>query len=255
MVPRSGHRVAALLPSGRSLAVGLALLAVTAAAYAFARTTGTFAVEHIRVDGGTPAVARQVREVLRADRGSSLLALDSSLLARVEALPDVRSASYDRAFPHTLVVHVVRELPAAVLRQGSSSWLLSERGRVLRALPPRAHPRLPRLWVGKGVGVRGGDVLTPPQVAAPMRVVRALPRDFPTRVRTVTLQRGAGVVVLDGGLELRLGDARDLPLKLAVAATVVPQLAPPAAGGPAYLDVSLPERPVTGSDAQVGGSG
>jgi hypothetical protein len=42
---------------------------------------------------------------------------------------------------------------------------------------------------------------------------------------------------------VRLGDALDVPLKLAVAARVIPLLG----AETAYLDVAVPERPVAGS--------
>lgn len=239
-------QVAAALPSGRSVLVGVALAVLAAGLYAVARTTPVFDVETVRVTGATPAIARQVRAVVDRERGTSLLALDPGIAARVEALPDVRSATVDRAFPHTLVVSVTRELPAAVLRRGRASWLLSARGRVLHALPRGAHPRLPRVWAARLVPPVPGDLLAQRSVAAPMRVVRAIPTGFPARVRSVALDRGVGVLVLDGGLVLRLGEPRDLPVKLAVAATILPGLVSRAAGGPDYLDVSLPERPVSG---------
>jgi cell division septal protein FtsQ len=232
---RSG-RLGSFLPSARSLSVGIALVVFAAGAYALARGTSLFALETVRITGGTPAIARQVRDVLDRDRGSSLLALDAGLLGRVEALPEVRSASYDRAFPHTLVVTVRRELPAAVLRRGGDSWLLSERGRVLRPLPRAAHPRLPRVWAVDGPLPTAGDLLV---------------QGFPVRVRSVALERGLGLLVLDGGLELRLGEPTDLAAKLAVAAAVLPELERPADGGPDYLDVSLPERPVSGANPQL----
>jgi hypothetical protein len=51
--------------------------------------------------------------------------------------------------------------------------------------------------------------------------------------------------ILRSGLELRLGDLREVPLKLAVASEVLPGLL--SRGGYAYLDVSVPERPVAGA--------
>jgi cell division septal protein FtsQ len=228
-------------------------VAVAAAAYVGARTTSVFAVQELRVEGTTPAVARQVREALAADVGDSLLALDAGLVARLEALPDVRSASYDRAFPHTLVVRIERELPAAVLRRGDRAWLLSERGRVLRTLPRRAHPRLPRVWAAGRAAPEVGALLRERAVAVPVLVVRSLPDGFPLRMHSVSVRSGSALAILDGGLELRLGTAREMPLKLAVAAAILPALARPAAGGPAYLDVSIPERPVAGTDPKVEG--
>jgi hypothetical protein len=52
-------------------------------------------------------------------------------------------------------------------------------------------------------------------------------------------------LLLASGLELRLGELRAVPLKLAVAERILPGLL--AAGGSAYLDVGVPERPVAGS--------
>ena len=186
-------RVGALLPSGRSVAVGLGLVALAVGTYSLARSTSAFAVEEIRVEGTTPAVARQVRAALERDVGTSLLALDRDLVARLEALPDVRTAVYDRAFPHTLVVRVERELPAAVLRRGHESWLVSERGRVLRSLPRGRHPRLPRVWVAGGRPLEPGQLLRRPAVAQSMLVVRALPSDFPVAVRSVAVRNGVAL--------------------------------------------------------------
>ena len=53
------------------------------------------------------------------------------------------------------------------------------------------------------------------------------------------------------GLELRLGEAESLKLKLAVAARVLKSLPRPEAQSLAYLDVSVPERPVASSVPQT----
>ena len=63
--------------------------------------------------------------------------------------------------------------------------------------------------------------------------------------RTLTLELGSG-------LELRLGDAGDLRLKLAIARRILRSAAAQSATS-GYLDVSLPERPVLGLNSQVGG--
>jgi cell division septal protein FtsQ len=226
----------------------MALLAGAAAAYGIARATSLFAIQTVHVEGTTPAVARLVQEELRPLRGTSLLAIDvDELSARVEALPDVRRASFDRSFPHALVVDVRRELPAAVLRGGSDSWLLSERGRVLRRLDRGAHPRLPRIWSAEQA--EAGAFVRDRGTATAARVVRALRRGFPARVRTVSAGREGIVLQLASGLDLRLGDPDDLALKLAVAGQVLALVEP----GTAYLDVSIPERPVAGSNSQVEG--
>jgi hypothetical protein len=68
------------------------------------------------------------------------------------------------------------------------------------------------------------------------------------------VQAGAHTLTLTlgGGLELRLGDAGDLRLKLAIARRILGVTGAATAGG-GYLDVSVPERPVLSSNSQVGG--
>ena len=88
-----------------------------------------------------------------------------------------------------------------------------------------------------------------------MTVVRALPPEFPVSVRTVATRDGTVLLVLAGGLELRLGAPRDAALKLAVATEILPSLPRRVEGGPDYLDVSVPERPVSAVNPQVEGGG
>ena len=60
-------------------------------------------------------------------------------------------------------------------------------------------------------------------------------------------------LVLGSGLELRLGDAGDLRLKLAIARRILRSQGA-AARRDGYIDVSVPERPVVGGvNSQVGG--
>jgi cell division septal protein FtsQ len=67
-------------------------------------------------------------------------------------------------------------------------------------------------------------------------------KPLPLGVASAVATRGELKLVLRNGLELRLGDSRDLPVKLEVARRVIQQLG--GAGG--YLDVSVPDRPVAG---------
>ena len=245
--------LAALLPSLRVLAAGFAIVAVAVGGYAAARLTPVFAVEQVEVRGASPSLAAPVRGVLGEARGESLLALDlGSLEGRVLDLPEVASAQWDRAFPNRLVVTVEPESPAAVLRRGSDAWLLSERGRVLRPLGRGEVPGLPRIWGPASVHVPVGGLVEDEPVRRALRALLPVPSDFPVHVRSATA--GDSVVLEVGtGLDLRLGAELDVPLKLAVAASIVPSLEPPAEGGPDYLDVSVPERPVTGFNPKVEG--
>ncbi len=227
--------------------VGLALIVAAACAYVGARETSVFAIRAIEVRGAPAGVAAQVRAALAPYRGRSLVALDAAdLERRVEALPTVFDVSYDRAFPHTLRLVVRAEQPAAVLRRGRSAWLVSKRGRVIRPLPAHARPRLPRVWIPRSVAVVRGAVLPPAQGGGAAAVVGANLGDV---VDSATAVRGEVVLKLRSGIVVELGRPTDLALKVAIARRLVPRLT----AQERYLDVSVPERPVAGTDTQVSG--
>ena len=234
---------------GRAHVVAAAASAVILAStlYLVARATPMFAVRAIQVRGAAPELAERVRAQLSPVLGTTLLALDGDeVVDRATAVPEVASVTYDRAFPNTLVVRVTSELPVAVVRRGSAGWIVSARGRVLAPVVPAAAPPLPRVWVSRAVtltrGARVADGRTRALVAAATPLARR--RRFPDRVRTVDEVDGELRYRLASGLELRLGSAHDLPLKLAVAARILPALERDGFG---YLDVSSVARPVAGS--------
>ncbi len=236
------------VPSGRSLLTAFAILGGTLLAFLAARETGIFAVRSVEVHGAPGYVARQVERTLRDAQGESLVALDVDEARRaVEAMPTVAEAELDRAYPHTLRVAIVPERPVALVRQGAEALLVSERGRVITRLDRTARPELPRIWVPRTArlapgGSVSGDVSTAVAAVAPIAGTR-----FPARITSVTVQEEALTLRLRSGLELRLGEPMDAELKLAVAARVLPLLQP----GARYLDVSVPERPVAGTEAST----
>jgi cell division septal protein FtsQ len=243
------------LPSAASVAAGLCLLALGLGGYAAARETAAFSLREIHVEGAPPGLAQEVREALGPLVGESLLALDGTRVReRVEAIPHVRSAAFDRAFPHALAVTVERELPVAVLRRGPGSWLVSDRGRVLETVGRGAHPRLPRVWVPKDTAVEPGAIVPTRGAIRGVAIAAALPAsELQAHVRAIEAGERELALRLGSGLQLRLGDETELELKLAVAARLLPLLESPAAGGHEYLDVSVPERPVGGRNPQVEG--
>jgi cell division protein FtsQ len=244
-----------VLPSGRALLIGIAALAIGSGLYGLARETSMFSVRAIEVEGAPPAVAVQVRAALQSFRGTSLLRLQgAAVVRRVESLPTVVSASYDRDFPHTLRVRVVAEQPVAVLRRGVSSWLVSARGRVMGAVDPKRHPRLSRIWLVATTQIETGALLDDEDGGAAARALASFAGSgVATRVVWARAHSGTLTVGLRSGLEVRFGPTADLPLKLAIVKAILPAFAAPSAGGPTYLDVAVPERPVAGKNSQPGG--
>ena len=238
--PRTGFRplLVALM--------ALVLVGSGVGAYLGARQTGMFSLNHIDVDGAPRATAGRIRAALRPDVGESLVRFDRhDAERRLAAVPEVADAHFDRDFPHTLKVRVRLERAVAVLRRGSDAWLVSSTARVLEHLT-RPYPDLPRIWVPASADVSvnatlGGTGAMGVAAVAPLRSMR-----LDARVRQVLAGDGELTLVLLSGTRLRLGDTGDLRLKLAIAKRLLPLT-----HGAAYVDVSVPERPVAGYNPQV----
>jgi cell division septal protein FtsQ len=243
-------RIGQLVPSARSVAVSLVLALVTLLLYLAARETRLFAVRTIEVKGVRGPMARNVMRALRPLEGRSLLKVNGEDVTRLAtALPYVAAVGYDRAFPNTLRVRVATERPLAVVRLGVEAWLVSRRGRVMARISQRTHRLLPRIWLQQSVDVSLGATLAQGGGAEEIALLEPLRNArLGRRVSSVRTTNGQAAYILPGGLELRVGDTSNLPLKLAIARRILAQT--PLAG---YLDLSVPERPVVGSDSQVSG--
>ncbi len=241
-----------LRPGRRALLVALVGLGLAGLAYLGARETSVFAFRSVEVDGASPEVAADVRRALRPLAGTSLVALDPGDLERLlEGVSTVRSAHVDRAFPHRLAVEVVPEEPLAAFRDGARAWLVAASGRVIEPMEPTARPRLPRIRVEVTRTPAVGEPLPGADADAALAVLAALPRPFPGRILYATAGEEGLVLALADGPEIRLGEPTMLERKLAAAAAVLRSL-PEAERVPlGYLDASVLERVVAGTDPQL----
>jgi cell division protein FtsQ len=241
---RQGPRVP--LPSLRSAAAGFAIVGLAVGAFLLARDTSLFAIRTLDVTGGSPHVRAEVARTLRPVLGQSLLRVDEGALTReLDALPDIVSAHFDRSFPHTLHVAVKAERAVLLVRQGSASWVVSARGRVMRKIKSPHRSALPRLWVAKSVTLTVGETLPREEgLLAAAAVAPISRRAYPGGVRGVLTGPEALTLVLGKGTQIRLGDIGDLGLKLTIARRILEVAASNGVSTPAYVDVSVPERPV-----------
>ena len=240
-----------VIPSGRSLLVAFAIVAAALGLIAVGRQTSLLAVRSIEVQGVSGPLAARVHDALEPLERRSLLRVGTVGVAeRLVQIPEVESVTIDRAFPHTLKVSITTARRVAVLRQGKSAFVVSERGRILAAVPHGVSPGLPRIWVPTAIGLDIGGTVGETRLVAAVRAATAV---FDAgvgglRVRFVTAAENELTYMLRNGLEVRLGTAQKLPLKLALARRIL------AGGGvERYVDVSVPDRPVAGTNLQVEG--
>jgi len=242
--------LARFVPSGRSLLVAFAVVLGTLSAHWAAYATSVFAVDRVEVLGAPPEVVREVEAATNDVVGESLVAVDAAgIEGTVRALPSVAGVSVDREFPHTLVVRIAPERPVAVARRGHLSWLVTGAGKVVRAVETGTERAYPRIWLTRGVAVTVGGTLPAVYTPATRALAAATEEKLPRRVRSVRTAGAELTLVLHRGPEIRLGEATDLGLKVAIAAAVFPFVE----SGTVYIDVSVPERPVAGSVVQVSG--
>ena len=252
-LPDLGHlrsfSPARLLPSGAALLIGFGLLAGGALAYVGARETSIFAVRSIEIAGAPPRVAAHVRAALRPLEGRSLLVVGRAAVERrLDGLADVAAVSVDRDFPHTLRLVVTPAHSIAVLRRGPSAWIVSSDARVIRSAGIFAAPRLPRVWVPRGVGVDIGSTIADGDAAQAVTALAvARSQGLAARIKTVRSSEEELTFVLASGFELRFGDAAMLAVKVAVARRILPLVV----GTSSSLDVSVPARPVADGNSQL----
>jgi hypothetical protein len=128
------------------------------------------------------------------------------------------------------------------------------RGRVIASIPRGTHQRLPRIWLPATTEIEIGAFLGDQSGVLAARSLSALVGSgFRERISFVRALDGQITLGLRGGLEIELGAPVELRLKIAIAQSILPMLALPSGGGPDYLDIAVPERPVAGRNPQPGG--
>jgi cell division protein FtsQ len=223
--------------------------------YLAARETPLFALRSVEIEGVSGGVRASVLREVDEVRGESLLALDGGgLVRRLEALPSVQSVGYDRAFPHTLRLVVKPERPVAVVLQGDDDWLVSVRGRVIGPAQADGDHRLPRIHYRVEQPLAAGGFVQDAGTRTLLAALAAAPPRMVLPIRSARLEDDELTLVLtgEGGTRplLLLGLVSDVAVKLRVAALVLGKLGTDELASLAYLDVSLPDRPVASSNPQ-----
>jgi cell division septal protein FtsQ len=195
------------------------------------------AVEQVRVSGADerPDIAVALEQ---AGLGQSTLAVDREALeAAVAGDPAVAGLRVSGDFPDALEVRVELRTPAGWLAEGGA--VVAADGVVLERDGAGAED-LPRI---AGAGPRGGRV--DGEALEIARVLGAAPPPLLAEVGRAKMTGDHGVIAEIGpGIELRFGSRAKPERKWEAAAAV---LADRQLENVAYLDLSVPERPVAGT--------
>lgn len=242
----------------RGAIVGACIVSVIGLLYLGARETSVFALQRVEVEGAPAEVRRSVLQALEETRGTSLVSLDGDgVVRRLEALPSVQSVTYDRAFPHTLRLEVVPEKAVAVLDQGSARWVTSVRGRIIGRTSEDVSPDLPRIRYDSDGALAAGQFVSDEGIKTVLAALAEAPRRMALPIHQGRFEDGQLTFVLagEGGSRplLLLGEPVDVGTKLRVAALVLRKLDFEERAALTYLDVTLPDRPVTSTNPLVSG--
>jgi len=199
-----------------------------------------FAIDEVTVDGATTG-QREIRSAVERVSGdmTTLHIKDGELRDAVSRFPTVASVSASTSFPHTLHVRVTERLPVAFVEIHGGRTPVSADGYLLAGARFDAQA-LPGIAGATASGARLGE-----DAAAQAAILGGTPDPLRERITSSSWDEGHGgvVVELENGPEVRFGDGSRAADKWSAAVAV---LSGSERGSPSYLDVSVPERPVSG---------
>ena len=224
----------------RLIAVGIVLVALYAGYMFWFRNLSWFSIDKVTVDGATTS-QRQIQTAVEQVAGdmTTLHLKDDQLRAAVARFPTVATVKADTSFPHELHVTITERLPVAVANVGGRRVAVSGDGYLLTGLSFDSK-QLPTLSGAEATGPRLDE-----HSAEQTAILGATPSPLRDRLQRSGWDEDHGgiVIQLRGAPELRFGDGSRAEDKWKAAVAV---LSSEERGSPSYLDVSVPDRPVSG---------
>ena len=203
------------LPRRRLILAAFALFVVAAVLTWLVAFSSVLGVRTVTVRGTHTLTAEQVRAAARIAHGTPLVRLDkAAVLHRVEALPDVASATVTTSFPSTVVITVTERVAVGYVRSGGAVRLVDRTGDQYRSAPS-APKQLPRFVVSAGPNARAtGAAVATVAAALPEQVRRAVDSIQALDPDAITLLLADGRVVRWGSADRSIDKARILPALL-----------------------------------------
>jgi cell division protein FtsQ len=188
-------------------------------------------VREVSVRGNQTMSSVRVEAVAKAPMGKQLARVDlAAIRARVESMPQVKSVTVSRSWPHTIAISIIERTPVAVVDRGAGLQAVDDDG-VLFGRYAHQPDDLPLI-------ATAGDVKSE-ALAEAARVVTSLRSDIAAKVDRVDVESVDRIRLrLTGGRTVMWGSAEQSAQKAAVLAALLDQ-----PGN--EIDVSVPGRPTT----------
>lgn len=224
----------------RLIAAAIVVVVLYAGYMLWFRNLAWFAIHDVTIKGATTS-QREIQSAVEGVAGdmTTLHIKDGELRDAVARFPTVASVKASTSFPHGLTVTVTERLPVAFVRIGGRETAVSADGYLLAGADFDAKA-LPRIEGATASGPRlDGDA------AAQAAILGATPAPLRDKVTASTWddQRGGVVVDLKNGPEVIFGDGSRAQDKWTAAVAV---LSSPGHGSPSYVNVVVPDKPVSG---------
>jgi cell division protein FtsQ len=224
----------------RVLAAAVVLLVLYGGYMFWFRDLSWFAIHGVTIKGATTN-EREIKAAVENASGdmTTLHIKDDELRNAVARFPTVASVGASTSFPHGLTVTITERLPVAFVRIRGQETAVSADGYLLAGADFDAKA-LPRI---EGAGAHGARL--DEDAAAQAAILGSTPEPLKNRITASSWDEDRGGVVVDlkNGPEIRFGDGSAAQEKWQAAVTV---LSSDERGTPSYLDVSVPDRPVSG---------
>lgn len=239
-VPRPGRR--------GLLALAVAIVAL-GGGYWWLRDSSLVAVQKVRITGVGGPDAGRIRAALRT-AALSMTTLDvkmDPLRTAVAPYSVVKRLDVSTSLPHELIIHVLEQVPVALVSAGGRRSAVSADGTLLPASTVTAPLPTIQLRVPPGgtrlTGSAGDEV----------RLVAAAPYRLLSRLGAIGTDPAHGLTAtLRNGPVVYFGSPQALREKWAAALAV---LNAPGSAGAAYIDVTVPGRPAAGAGSDSGNAG
>ena len=213
------RRVAVRRAEGRRRLLWVAVVGgviVTLVGVVAVLASSLFSVDEVVVQGAVYSDTARLDEVIAKVEGDPILLVDTNAIEdELETFAWIERARVETHFPHRLTIDIRERQPIATFAGSDGRFRIIDReSRVLDVID--GLPLAPMLITGNhpdtDVGQFAGQIY-----AAAAQLVIALPAEIRTITTSVGVDSATGdlTMELQGGVQVRLGAANDLPVKLA----------------------------------------